>query len=156
MAHAAMAAFDLDAFGPRGGLLHAALPGADPVGSAEDRRRWHRRRFGQRPAEAMVLLRGAAAARHLIDSPGIGGLRIARKRTAKRDHGAHPIRHHLGELARIQAAQAPADQADLASMGIAEFSDEIEHRPLHALAQAEIAALPPAAYRVSAISQKAS
>ena len=33
MAHAAMAALDLDAFGGRGSLFHTALPGADAVGA---------------------------------------------------------------------------------------------------------------------------
>src|SRR5689334_25103802 len=43
MTHPAMAAFDLDALRLRGGLLHAALPGADAVGAAEDRGGRHRR-----------------------------------------------------------------------------------------------------------------
>src|SRR5487761_2421409 len=45
MTHAAMTAFDLDALGRRGGLLHAALPRADAVGATEDRGGRHRRRF---------------------------------------------------------------------------------------------------------------
>src|ERR1700712_4506243 len=36
MTHAAMAAFDLDAFGGRRSLFHAALPGTDTVGAAGD------------------------------------------------------------------------------------------------------------------------
>src|SRR3954470_12047537 len=44
MAHAAMAALDFDALGLRARLLHAALPGADAVGAAEDRGGRHRRR----------------------------------------------------------------------------------------------------------------
>src|SRR5689334_9555772 len=55
MAHPAMAAFDLDALRLRGGLLHAALPGADAVGPAEDRRGRHRWGDGQRSAEARIL-----------------------------------------------------------------------------------------------------
>src|SRR5277367_5034431 len=38
MAHAAMAAFDFDAFGHCRRFLLAALPGANTVGAAEDRR----------------------------------------------------------------------------------------------------------------------
>jgi hypothetical protein len=76
MAHAAMAAFDLDAFGHRGRFLSAVLPGADAVGAAEDRGGRHRRRAGERSAEARVFLLGAAAAGHLIDAPGIGRLRV--------------------------------------------------------------------------------
>src|SRR5471030_253923 len=51
MAHAAMAAFHLDAFGGRGGFLHTALPRADAVGAAEDRGGRCRRGLRQRPAE---------------------------------------------------------------------------------------------------------
>jgi hypothetical protein len=40
-------------------------------------------------------------------------------------------------------------------MYVVEFGYQIEHRALHALAQAEIAALAPAAYRIPAISEKA-
>src|SRR6186997_1582877 len=58
MTHAAMAALDLDAFGGRAGLLHAALPGADAVGAAEDRRGRHRRRPRQRAAETMIFFLG--------------------------------------------------------------------------------------------------
>src|SRR6267154_1330965 len=154
MAHAAMAAFDLDAFGHRGGLFHAALPRADAVSAAEDRGGRHRRRFRKRPSEPSILLVGAADARALIDAPGIGCLGIAGKRTAERDQRAHPVRHHLRQLARIESAKAPADETDLAPAGIAEFVHEIDHRILHAVAQAEIAALPPSADRVAAIPEK--
>src|SRR6202011_4588172 len=44
MAHAAMAALDLDALRLCRGLLHAAFPSADAVGAAEDRGGRHRRR----------------------------------------------------------------------------------------------------------------
>src|SRR5947209_6389235 len=101
MRHAAMAAFDLDALGLDGGLFHAALPGTDAVGTAEDRGGRHRWRLGEPPAEARVLLIGAAAAGEFINAPGIGRLRMARERAAKRDHGTHAVRHHLGELAGI-------------------------------------------------------
>src|SRR3954454_3595212 len=74
MAHAAMAALDLDAFGHVRGLLAAALPGADAVGAGEDRGGRHRRRAGQRAAETPVFLVGASAARHLVDAPGVGRL----------------------------------------------------------------------------------
>ena len=137
------------------GLFHAALPRADAVGAAEDRGGRHRRCFRERPAEPAILFVGAAAARHLIDAPGVGCLRIAGERTAKRDHRAHAVRHHLGELTRIEAAKAPSDQADLAPMVVAELMHQIDHRVLHAFAQAEIAALPPAADGIAAVLQEA-
>src|SRR5436190_14102971 len=61
VAHAAMAALDLDALDHLRGLLAAALPGADAVGAAEDRGGRHRRRTRQRTAETRILLLGAAA-----------------------------------------------------------------------------------------------
>src|SRR5512146_133059 len=70
VAHAAMAALDLDALGLRGLLLHAALPGADAVGAAEDRGGRHRRRLGEIAAEARIDLVGPLAARPFINAPG--------------------------------------------------------------------------------------
>src|SRR6266478_3146496 len=108
MAHAAMAALDLDVLGTGGWLFHAALPRADAVGAAEDRGGRHRGRCRNRSSEPQILFIGAAAARHLVDTPGVGRLRIACKRAAERDQRAHAIRHHLCQLARVNTAQAPA------------------------------------------------
>src|SRR5437016_8635306 len=69
MAHAAMTALNLDALGARGGLLHAALPGADAIGAAEDRGGRYRRRPRQCATETRILFVGATAACHLIDAP---------------------------------------------------------------------------------------
>src|SRR6185437_8118341 len=154
MTHAAMAAFDFDAFRLRGGFFHAALPRADTVGAAEDRGGRHRRRFRQRATEAAIFLVGAAAAGQLIDAPGVGRLRAAGERTAERNHRAHAIRHHFCQLTRVETAEAPADQTDLAAMRIAEFLHQIDHRVLHALAQTEIAALTPAADGITAAFQE--
>src|SRR5712692_415152 len=55
MAHAAMAAFDFDVLGAGGWLFHAALPGADAVGAAEDRRGRHWRRCRNRSSEPSIL-----------------------------------------------------------------------------------------------------
>ena len=96
----------------------------------------------------------AVAARHLIDSPGIGRLGIAGKRTAERDHRAHAIRHHLRQLARIETAEAPAYETDLAPVIVAQLMHEIDHGVLHAVAQTEIAALTPAADGVATTLQK--
>ena len=106
-------------------------------------------------AEAVIFLVGAAAAGHLVDPPGVGRLRAAGERAAERDHRAHAIGHHFCQLTRIKAAEAPADQADLAAMVVVEFMHQIDHRVLHAVAQAEIAALPPAADGIAAVLQEA-
>ena len=52
-------------------------------------------------------------------------------------------------------AEAPPDEADLASMAVAELVHQIDHRALHAVAQAEVAALTPAADGVAAVLQEA-
>ena len=80
---------------------------------------------------------------------------LPRERTAERDHRAHALRHHLGELARVETAEAPADQADLAAVGVVQLLHQIDHRVLHAMAQAEIAALAPAADGIAAALQEA-
>ena len=92
---------------------------------------------------------GLPPARPFIDAPGIGRPGIAGEGAAERDHLTHALGHHLGELARVEAAEAPADQADLAAVLVAELLDQIDHRMLHALAQAVIATLAPAAHCVA-------
>ena len=137
------------------GLLATALPGADAVGAAEDRGCRHRRCTRQRTAEARVFLVGAAAARHLVDAPGVGRLRAGGKRAAERDHRAHALRHHFCELPRVKTAEAPADQRNLAAVGVVQLMHEIDHRVLHARTKAEVAALAPAADGIAAGLQEA-
>src|SRR5882757_11297532 len=69
MGHAAMAALDLDALDLGGGFFHATLPGADAVGTAEDRGGRDRRRLGQSATETLVYLIGAVAAGEFVDTP---------------------------------------------------------------------------------------
>src|SRR4051812_10499938 len=103
----------------------------------------------------MIFLVGAAATGHLEDSPGVGRLGATRERAAERDHRAHALRHHFCELTRIKTAEAPADQADLAAVGVVELLHQIDHRVLHTVAQTEIAALAPAADGVAAVFKEA-
>jgi hypothetical protein len=70
MAEAAMAAVDLDAFGLRPILLDAALPGADAVGTREDRSGRYRRRLAERTGGVRFV--GAPAAGVLVHAPRIG------------------------------------------------------------------------------------
>jgi hypothetical protein len=79
---------------------------------------------------------------------------MAGKRTAQRDHRAHAIRHHLGELARIKSAEAPADEADFAAVGVVHLFQQFDHTALHTVAQAEIATLLPAADGIAATFEK--
>src|SRR5204862_2661698 len=108
-----------------------------------------------RAAETRILFVGAAAARHLVDAPGVGRLRAGRKRAAERDHRAHALRHNLGELTRVKTAEAPADEGNLAAMRVVQLVHEIDHRVLDTVAQSEVAALAPARDGVAAALQKA-
>ena len=92
-------------------LLDAHLPGADAVGAAEDRRGRHRRRIGERAAEAVVLIGGAAAAHHLVDPPGIGRGRLAAERAAERHHRAHAVRLDFASCRAYTPPENPADDA---------------------------------------------
>src|SRR5260370_29942361 len=58
MAHAAMAALDLDVLGAGRRLFHAALPRTDAVGAAEDRGGWHPGRWRDRSPQPRVLFPG--------------------------------------------------------------------------------------------------
>src|SRR6202011_5904016 len=43
----------------------------------------------------------------------VAGVRIARERAAQRDHGTHGFGHRDREIARVDAAEAPADHGGL-------------------------------------------
>ena len=58
-------------------------------------------------------------------------------------------------MPRVEAAEAPADQADLAAVGVAQFLHQIDHRMLHAWTQTEVTALAPAADGIAAVLQEA-
>src|ERR1700716_1901412 len=68
-----------------GGVPDSAPPKRESSSSARRRR----------AAETRILFVGAAAARHLVDAPGVGRLRPGGERAAERNHAAHAIRHHL-------------------------------------------------------------
>src|SRR5713101_5777933 len=143
MAEAAVAAIDLDVLGLGAVSVQASLPGADAVGAAEDGGRRHGRRLDQRIDQIVVF--DLAAARDLIGAPGVGRFGRAGERTAQTDQAAHPVGYHLGELAGIEAAQAPADEADPApAVALEQLVDPRQHVALEVGAQAEVASLVPA------------
>src|SRR5216683_5664619 len=150
VAEPAMAAVDLDVLDLGALLVDAGLPGADAVGAAEDRGGRHRRRLAERPGDVLVAVVDPLAGGELVDLPGVGRLGATGERAAQADHAAHLVGQALGELARIDAAQAPADQAELAAaMAVVEFFDPLQHVGLDAGAQAEIPALLPAMHSIA-------
>src|SRR5258707_2415654 len=154
MAQAAVAAIDLDILARRAVLIETGLPGADAVAAAEDRGGRYGRRLGQRIEQFLIV---DLAARHqLVGAPGVGRFRRTGERAAEADHAAHLVGRELGELAGTEAAQAPADQADLASIvALEQFVDAGHHVALEAAAQAAVAALLPAVRAVTVRIEKA-
>ena len=131
-------------------VVDAGLPGADAVGAAEDRGGRHRRRLRDRTGHVMVAVVDPLARGEFVDLPGVGRLGAAGEGTAEADHAAHLVGHPLGELAGVDAAQAPADQAELAlAVAVVELLDAVQHVGLDARPQAEIAALLPAVHGVA-------
>src|ERR1700730_2788822 len=148
MAEAAMAAVDLDVLARRGVLVETGLPRADAVAAAEDRGGRHGRRLDQRIEQFLIV--DLAARHHLVGAPGVGRFRRTGKWAAEADHAAHLVGRELGELARIEATQAPADEADLAPIvALEQFVDAGHHVALEAAAQAVVAALFPAVRAVA-------
>src|SRR4029078_11818460 len=76
--------------------LKIAVVGTDGVSASAPPKRASYSPARRALATARCVLVGAATGAHVIDAPGVGRLRAGCKRTAKRDYGAHAIRHHLG------------------------------------------------------------
>src|SRR5216684_3757271 len=154
MAEAAVAAIDLDVLDLGPVSVQAGLPGADAIGTAEDGGRRHGRRLGQRIKQ--VLLFDLAAAHDLIGAPGIGRFGRAGERTTQADQASHPIGHDLCELAGIEAAQAPADEADPAlAVTLEQLIDPRQHVALEVGPHPEVASQFPAKRRVAVRIEKA-
>ena len=140
-AHADVARRHLDVLDQRAGIVQAAAPRDDAVAARVDRRRRHRRRLPDLGHQLGVA--DLASAQQLVDAPGVGRLRMAGERRAERDDAARLARVELGELARVDAAEAPADQADRLALLVGERADVVAATLDHAGARAEVEPLPP-------------
>ena len=78
------------------------------------------------------------------------------ERAAERDDPLYFVGKNLRELARVDAAETPPDQAHLAPAPPRDFADALYHALGDAVAQAVIASLPPAAYSVTMVRKKGS
>ncbi len=140
-AQAQVAGDDLDVFRLRAGFLHAAAPRDHAVGAAEDRAGGHwRRRL--HVLHALGVLR-TLAAHAFVDAPCIGGPGSARKRRTQRDDVTHQLRMGRRQQARVDAAQAPSEQADLATFARMERRQPFDHAVLDARARPKVAAQSP-------------
>jgi len=141
-----MAGQDFDVFSLRvfaARRLDAALPGDHAVGTRINAGGRHGRRLRQVVAFAFLL--DAAAAGQLVKPPGMGRSVRTGERRSQGDDAAHHLRHFLGQFARIDAAQAPAQQADLAAGAFESAHQLVPGVVQNARARAEIESLVPAA-----------
>ncbi len=104
------------------GVGAAAVAGGDAVAVAEDRRGRHRQRLAQSGAHAVVVAIGLRRrARRAQEARHVDGIEVA-ERAGEGDHLAHQLGHGAGQLARVDAAQAPADQADAPAVALLQRS----------------------------------
>src|SRR5207249_1393568 len=99
----------------------AALPRDDAVRAAVERRRRHRERLGEPPRPA---LRSPSE-----ETRDVGRGHVA-ERARERDHLADVVGKASRELAREDAAEAPAEERQLARVAVA----QLEEAPSEALA----------------------
>jgi hypothetical protein len=124
---AEVAARHLDALALRALDLAAALPGDDAIGPAVDRRRGDRQR-GRELAPHLLLVRQRAALGAPAEEAGdVDGVDVA-ERARERDHQAHRLREAPSQLARVDAAQAPADEAHAPAVAPVEVAEPRDHR----------------------------
>src|SRR5439155_15084795 len=149
VSHPAMAAAHFDALPLRAPLLETAPPRDDPVAAAVDGRGRH----GERYAGRRMRPGRRAVAASAEEPPDARGRRVT-KRARERDHLAHVARKAARELARIDAAQAPADQAEAAAMTLAQRREALgECRPERA-ARSVVPAEPPTVRMVTAVAEE--
>src|SRR5688572_3771927 len=151
-ADAEVARLYLDALGAFVGLLQAALPRDDAVATAEYRRRGYGRSLAHARHRDVVV--EAVAAHHLVEAPCVVGLGMAGEGAPERDHAAHVLGRDLGDLARIHASEAPADEAHLAPARLPQPTHVLEASLQHTLARAEVEAQVPAVRVVAAVHEE--
>jgi len=124
----AMASFHFNAFRLSRGFLYTALPRANPVRTAINRRCGNCRRIRN-----IVDIVHRLAAGQFIISPGICGFGTLSERASKRNYGANAVRQHFCEFARIDATEAPPHDADLTPVHVAKIAHEIEQMVLNSV-----------------------
>ena len=106
----------------------------------------------KQPAE--IFRADATPAGDFVESPGVRFARIAGEGRTEGDDETHQLRRQLGELARIESAEAPANNADRAAMLAPKRAQRRVHTLENALAQPEVDALAPADRGVAARTQE--
>ena len=109
----------LDILGGGRGAQQAGPPVHDAIGARKDRGRRNRQVAGNRLKKLGIVADGFARQR-LVKLRRIGRPHIVRKRASERHDIAHHLRRVQREVARVDAAEAPADNADLAAAWLRE------------------------------------
>src|SRR5271166_5365679 len=73
----------------------------------------------------------------LVQAPGVGVARMAGERGSEGDDETDELRRELGEFARVEPAEAPPDQANLAPIRGIEFAQLVVGAVHHPFAKAE-------------------
>ncbi len=95
------------------------------------------------------------AAQRFEDAPRVRGARVACEWRAERDHAARVVGQFLRHLAGVQAAEAPADQADRLAVSLGERTNVGGTALEHAVARAEVEALAPGLGGVAEVVEEA-
>src|SRR5262249_33305526 len=125
MAHPAVAALDHDVLAARALVLEAALPGDDAIAPADDRGAGHREGKAQPVGPRVGAAAGAEQARDVAREGIAEGAR-------QRDHLTHVVRPPARQLARVDAAEAPADETHRPTMAGAAGAEGGREAPRHA------------------------
>ena len=131
---------DLDVFRARVFLQQAGAPVDDAVALGEDRGRGHRQIAGERLDVLDPGVGNQLSRQQLVELADAAGGDVVGERAAERDHRAHRFRHAQRQIARVDAAEAPADQADLALRLFVNEGQTLAQLLAHAIDAAEIAA----------------
>src|SRR6185295_8648258 len=120
----------------------------DAVGAAVERGRRHRQRRGEALAQ-LGALREPVAAGEAADVRGAGAAEGARER----DHLAHVLGGATCDFARVDAAEAPADEADLPAVARDERSEALAEAVDDLRRGTEVPAEAPAVHVVAATAE---
>jgi hypothetical protein len=130
-----MASFHLNAFRLSRGFLYTALPRADPVRTAINRR--CRNCWRNRHCNIVDIVHRLAAG-EFIDLPSISGFGTPTEWATKRNNRPNLVRSYFSEFTGINAPKAPTDDADLPVMEVAKLADTIKHAVLNACTETSI------------------
>src|SRR5262245_9730071 len=153
VADAEMAARDLEVLAERPLLETAAPPRGDPVRAAKNRRRRHGERCIERATVHWLVGHAAPAGPLAEEARHVRRLQVP-ERARERDHLPHVGREVPCQLARIDAAEAPADQADAPSMTAPDLLQALDETADHGRRRAEVPAELPAMRHVAEVAEE--